>query len=98
MPLASDLRQFIESLNSARVEYVIVGSYALAYYGSPRYTGDIDILVRPSVENATRVAAAIAQFGFGSLGTAGKQDNWTVSTYGSSAAMRSCAISVQAAG
>jgi len=42
MRLGKDLREFIESLNSHGVEYVIVGAYALAYHGSPRYTGDLD--------------------------------------------------------
>jgi predicted nucleotidyltransferase len=66
--LSTDLRQFIESLNSHAVEYLIVGAYALAYHGSPRYTGDVDILIRQSAENAARVEDAIRQFGFGSLG------------------------------
>jgi diphthamide synthase (EF-2-diphthine--ammonia ligase) len=42
MRLGKDLREFIESLNSHGVEYVIVGAYALAYHGSPRYTGQLD--------------------------------------------------------
>ncbi|MBZ5620640.1 MAG: nucleotidyltransferase [Acidobacteriia bacterium] len=68
MRLSKDLREFIESLNSHAVEYVIVGAYALAYHGSPRYTGDVDILIRPSAENADRLEGAIRKFGFGSLG------------------------------
>jgi len=68
MRLARDLRQFIELLNSHGVEYLIVGSFALAFHGWPRFTGDIDILIRPSKENAQRVEAVIQDFGFGSLG------------------------------
>jgi hypothetical protein len=68
MRLSQDLREFIESLNSHEVEFLIVGSYALAYHGMPRYTGDIDILIRPAVENANRVESVIRSFGFASLG------------------------------
>jgi len=46
---------------------MIVGAYALAYHGAPRYTGDMDILVRPDVENARRILDALGEFGFGSL-------------------------------
>ncbi len=45
-----------------------MGAYALAWYGLPRYTGDIDVLVRPSLENARRLELAIRDFGFASLG------------------------------
>jgi hypothetical protein len=68
MRLGKDLREFIESLNFHRVEYLIVGAHALAYHGSPRYTGDLDILIRPSADNANRLEGAIRKFGFGSLG------------------------------
>ena len=68
MTLHPDLREFLESLNASRVDFVIVGAHALAYHGHPRLTGDIDILVYPSRENAERVIQALIQFGFGSLG------------------------------
>ena len=68
MDIPKDLREFLESLNSKKVEYVIVGGYAQAYHGRPRFTGDIDVLVRPSEENAARIKAALSQFGFGQLG------------------------------
>lgn len=45
-----------------------MGAYALAYHGAPRYTGDLDIFVHPSPENAVRVLAALTDFGFGSVG------------------------------
>lgn len=45
-----------------------MGAYALAYHGAPRYTGDMDILVRPHPENAQRIVKALEEFGFGSLG------------------------------
>jgi hypothetical protein len=56
MPLPEDWRAFIESLNSNGVEYVIVGAVALAYHGFPRYTGDLDVLVRNSPENPAMYA------------------------------------------
>jgi len=68
MPLPEDWRQFIESLNSNGVEYVVVGAVALAHHGLPRYTGDLDILVRNSVENSKRLESALAEFGLAALG------------------------------
>ena len=64
MSLNADLREFIELLNSRGVEYVIVGAHSLAFHGRPRYTGDLDILVRPSPENAAKLASLLRDFGF----------------------------------
>jgi hypothetical protein len=52
MAVPKGLREFIESLNSHGVEYLVVGAHALAFHGRPRYTGDIDLLLRPALENA----------------------------------------------
>ncbi|HEX5009703.1 MAG TPA: nucleotidyltransferase [Planctomycetota bacterium] len=68
MTLAKDLREFIESLNSHGVEFVVVGAHAVAFHGHPRFTGDLDLLVRPAPENAERVIAALRAFGFTSPG------------------------------
>ena len=68
MPLPKDLREFIESLNFHQVEYVVVGAHALAFHGHPRYTGDIDLLVRASPENAGRLEKVIRDFSFASAG------------------------------
>jgi hypothetical protein len=46
-------------LTAHGVEFVVVGTYALAFHGAPRFTGDLDILVRPSLENAARVIDAL---------------------------------------
>ena len=54
MPLPKDWSAFIASLNSSGVEYLIVGAVALAHHGFPRYTGDLDILVRNSPERVAR--------------------------------------------
>ncbi len=68
--LQKDLRAFIELLNSSAVEYVVVGGFALAFHGRPRYTGDIAFLIRSTEANASRLMRVLAQFGFASLGIA----------------------------
>lgn len=68
MILLPDWREFIELLNSQKVDYVIVGTWARALHGVPRSTGDIDFFVRASPENANRLVKVLAQFGFASLG------------------------------
>jgi len=47
---------------------MIVGAHALAYHGRPRHTGDLDIWIKPSPKNASRMIAVLNDFGFGSLG------------------------------
>jgi len=68
MNLDEDLKEFIELLNAREVRYLVVGAYALAYHGRPRYTGDIDVFVQPTEDNSQLVAQVIEQFGFASLG------------------------------
>jgi hypothetical protein len=51
-------------LTAHGVEFVVVGAYALAFHGAPRFTGDLDILVRPTLDNAARLLAALEAFGF----------------------------------
>ncbi|MDF1656564.1 MAG: hypothetical protein P1U58_03060 [Verrucomicrobiales bacterium] len=68
MELSHDLKEFIELLNSHRVEYLVVGAHALAWYGLPRYTKDIDFFVHVTPKNAEAIAAVIDEFGFGSTG------------------------------
>ena len=68
MRLPKHLREFIELLNSHDVRYLIVGGYAVAYHGFPRTTGDIDLFIEASLENAARLQEVLVQFGFGSLG------------------------------
>jgi len=64
MKLAPDFDEFIGSLTAHGVEFVVVGAYALAFHGAPRFTGDLDVLIRPTVENATRLLTALAACGF----------------------------------
>jgi hypothetical protein len=63
-----DFRDLLALFNAHKVEYVVVGAYALAFHGAPRFTGDLDILVRPDAANAQRVLDALGEFGFASLG------------------------------
>ena len=64
MKLDRNLREFIELLNSQKVDYIVVGGHAVAFHGHPRFTGDIDLLLRPAHENAERVIAVVKEFGF----------------------------------
>lgn len=66
--LNQDFREFIRSLNDNRVRYLVVGGYAVAFHGHPRYTKDIDVWIEMSPDNAAKVVRALEQFGFGSLG------------------------------
>ena len=68
MALNKDWREFLELLNSHGVDYVIVGAQSLAFHSRPRYTGDLDILVRPAPENARLIAHLLNQFGFAQSG------------------------------
>ncbi|MFO7915416.1 MAG: hypothetical protein R6U43_06970 [Candidatus Krumholzibacteriales bacterium] len=66
MEVQQDFKKLFALLNKHEVEFIIVGGYALAFHGAPRFTGDMDIFVRPSPENASRVLEALNEFGFGS--------------------------------
>lgn len=68
MLLSNDSKEFIALLNSRGVEYLIVGAHSLAFYARPRFTGDLDILLRPSPENAAKIVAVLNEFGFADLG------------------------------
>ncbi|MBI5822586.1 MAG: hypothetical protein HZB18_01050 [Chloroflexi bacterium] len=75
--LNQDFKEFIQSLNDNGVRYLVVGGYAVALHGYPRYTKDIDIWVEMTAENASKIMKALDQFGFGSLGV--KEADFTVS-------------------
>jgi len=70
METQDDFRELLALLNKHGVEYLVVGGYALAFHGAPRFTGDMDLLVRAAPENARRILDALDEFGFGSLGLA----------------------------
>jgi len=61
--LSPDFRDLLSEFNAAGVEYLVIGAYALAAHGRVRATGDLDVWVRPSHENAKRVISALAAFG-----------------------------------
>ncbi len=73
MEAQKDFREFLKLFNKHKVEYVIVGAYALAFYGCPRYTGDLDILIKPDPDNGKKIIKAIKEFGFGSLGLSSEE-------------------------
>lgn len=66
--LNPDFKEFIELLNKNQVKYLVIGGYAVAIHGHPRYTKDIDIWVEISQENAIKLIIALEQFGFGGVG------------------------------
>jgi hypothetical protein len=61
--LIDDYRDMLSALADAKAEYLLIGAFAMAAYVEPRTTGDIDLWVRPELENARRVWAALARFG-----------------------------------
>ncbi len=65
--LNRDFREFIALLNSNKVKYLVIGGYAIAFHGHPRYTKDLDIWLELSAENAARVLQALEDFGFGDI-------------------------------
>lgn len=62
-----DFSDFVAALNRNRVEFVVVGAFALAFLGFPRATGDMDFWIRPTDANAGAVLGALKDFGFQSL-------------------------------
>jgi hypothetical protein len=67
MEIQKDFKELLELFNAHKVEYIVVGGFALAFHGAPRFTGDIDLLVKPDSKNAQRILVALNDFGFGSL-------------------------------
>jgi hypothetical protein len=62
--LPPDFKDFLQLLNSKGVEYLLVGGYAVGYYGYPRATGDMDIWIAVSARNAEMAAEVLREFGF----------------------------------
>lgn len=67
MEIQRDYKELLELFNAHNVDYIIVGAYALAFHGAPRFTGDIDIFVKPDPTNAERILTVLKEFGFDSL-------------------------------
>ena len=70
MELNRDFSEFIACFTARDVRFLIVGGYAVAAHGHPRYTKDLDVWVRVDPENARRIVDALGDFGFGGLGLA----------------------------
>jgi len=64
LTLHKDFADFLRQLNAHNVRYLVVGGYAVAVHGFPRYTGDLDIFVDATPDNATALVAAYRAFGF----------------------------------
>lgn len=64
MHVPPDFKEFLKLLNFHRVEYLLIGGYAVGVYGYPRPTGDMDIWIEMSPGNALKVAHALTDFGF----------------------------------
>lgn len=63
-----DFLELLKLLDDEKVEYLIVGGYAVAAHGHPRFTRDLDIWVNPTIQNGKRIVAALDKFGFQTLG------------------------------
>lgn len=67
MIIASDFREFAACANAHEVRYLIVGGYAVAFHGHPRYTKDLDVWIERTPENARQLLRALRDFGFDSV-------------------------------
>ncbi len=67
-----DFAEFVTLLEKHQVEYLVVGGYAVGYWGHVRFTGDLDIWLKPSDQNTVKILNAINDFGFASLGLQAK--------------------------
>ena len=70
--LEKDFLDFINLCNKHKVEYLVIGGYAVAIHGYPRYTKDIDVSIHVSVKNAEAMVEVMKEFGFGSLNLTSK--------------------------
>ncbi|MCI0495994.1 nucleotidyltransferase [candidate division KSB1 bacterium] len=61
--LNQDYKEMLSILLENKVDFLLVGAYAMAAHGYPRATADLDIFIRPDVENAKKVYKALADFG-----------------------------------
>jgi hypothetical protein len=62
--LPPDFKEFLRLLNVHKVEYLLIGGYAVNYHGYPRATADMDIWVAVHPANAGRIVGALKEFGF----------------------------------
>jgi hypothetical protein len=62
--LPRDFKEFLRLLNYYQVEYLLIGGYAVAYYGYPRATADLDVWIAVHLQNAEKVVTVLKDFGF----------------------------------
>jgi hypothetical protein len=62
--LPPDFKEFLKLLAAHNVEYLLIGGYAVGYYGYPRATADMDIWIAMNPANAGRIVASLKEFGF----------------------------------
>ncbi|MEI7898684.1 MAG: nucleotidyltransferase [bacterium] len=62
--LHPDFREFLKLLNAARVDYLLIGGYAVGYYGYSRTTLDMDVWIAVRADNAKKMANVMVRFGF----------------------------------
>lgn len=67
-PIPRDFREFLRVLNEKRVEYLVIGGYAVAFHGFPRPTGDLDVWISVQPDNIDKVVETLREFGFGTCG------------------------------
>lgn len=72
MKVEKDYEDLLKLFNKNKVKYCIIGAYAVAFYGRPRYTKDMDILIEPEVKNAEKIVKALNEFGFKNCGLQAK--------------------------
>lgn len=64
LELPQDFKELLNILLNHEVKFLVVGGYAVAFHGHPRFTGDIDIWINRSIDNAKKVVLALKEFGF----------------------------------
>jgi hypothetical protein len=64
MKLPNDFKEFLKLLNAHSIEYLLIGGYAVGYYGYPRATADMDIWIAMNPANAAKIVAVLKEFGF----------------------------------
>lgn len=71
MKMSADFKDFLKLLSDKKIEYLLIGGYAVVYYGYVRNTGDMDIWLRRTDRNAELAAEALEEFGY-----APKTETW----------------------
>ena len=73
MKIPEDFKEFINLLNENKVQYVIVGGYAVGFHSRPKFTHDIDIWINATIENTDSLIKVLKKFGFDDLNISAKK-------------------------